>query len=106
MFDPDDQLRQALSAHIAADQLAALDIIAGMLGKHGAALREPLDALRRDIAARAEQDKAIGQAFNDMRPREHRLPPELAGALIRIAIQASGFDITAIGEGADEREHD
>jgi hypothetical protein len=81
--------------HTAAEQLAAIDIVAALLdtgGTHNARVAASLSTMRRRIEQRSEQDRVLGAAFNP--DRFVGTPPETIGAAIRAAVERTGAIIT------------
>ncbi|MGW6698826.1 hypothetical protein [Nocardia sp. NPDC055049] len=84
-----------MAEHTAAEQLAAIDIVAALLdtgGTHNARVAASLSTIRRRIEQRSEQDRAVGAAFNP--ERFVGTPPETIGAAIRAAVEKTGAIIT------------
>lgn len=99
--------------HTAAEKLAAIDIVAGLLdtgGTHNARMAASLRTIRRRVEKRNEQDRAIGAALNP--ERFIGTPPETIGAAIRAAVESTGAAITEpildaeLADDAAEKEGD
>lgn len=84
-----------MADHTAAEQLAAIDIVAALLdtgGTHNARVAASLSTIRRRVEQRNEHDRAIGRAINP--ERIVGTPPETIGAAIRAAVESTGAIIT------------
>ncbi|MFD3748359.1 hypothetical protein [Nocardia sp. NPDC058633] len=100
-----------MADHTAAEQLAAIDIVAQLVNDEPYdGLARPLELLAAHITQRREHDHEIGVAFNRgvHSTGQGRNPAEL-GALIRAAVESTGSTITppiVDGEIAEESDRD